>query len=57
MVADPADPGDVLRKIRECWTRRDEMRVRLQTRIPAVQQMARRNFDLLPRIVERARAR
>lgn len=57
MVADPADPGDVIRKIRECWTHRDAMRQRLNARIPVVQDMARRNFDLLPRVLEQFQAR
>ena len=50
-VADPIDLADVLQKVQQCWSKRVTIREHLSKRIPVVQELARENFNLLPRVL------
>jgi len=51
-VADPGDPEEIRGRIESCWTRRNELREHLILRMEDVRRLARRNFELLPRVIE-----
>lgn len=46
-LADPTVDGDLEEKIRECWKNRTAVRRELLERLPAVEEMARKNFTLV----------
>lgn len=56
-VADPSDADSMIAAVATCWSRRKEIREHLQRRIPEVQQLAHRNFDILPEIATRKKTR
>lgn len=49
-LADPFHSSDMIDKIAKCWKFKDEIRVKLKSRIPEVRNLARQNFDMLPKI-------
>lgn len=51
-VANPEDQNDILRKINECWEKRDKIKHELSKNIPLVKDKARKNFRLLKSLVE-----
>ena len=50
-LSDPEKPNDIINKINKCWNSRNEVRERLDKRIPVVKDMARQNFRLLKQII------
>jgi colanic acid/amylovoran biosynthesis protein len=55
-VADPARGDDLVRRINRCWHDRMQIREHLRKRMPEVKRLARRNFDLLPALLEMGEA-
>lgn len=51
-VADPANSDELKQILQACWTRRREIRENLARTIPAVQDLARRNFRLIREVME-----
>lgn len=51
LVADPAKPNDLTKKIDCCWQDRIKIQSDLKEKIPEVQAIARHNFDLLKSLV------
>jgi colanic acid/amylovoran biosynthesis protein len=47
------EPGSGVEAICSAWTRRHDIREILEARLPAVRQMAARNFDLLAKVIPR----
>lgn len=52
-VVDPSDPNGIRNGIHACWTRRNEIREHLRERMVEVRRLARRNFDLLPEVLNK----
>ncbi|NCD41934.1 MAG: polysaccharide pyruvyl transferase family protein [Bacteroidia bacterium] len=50
-VADPAEGDDLKQKKEKCWNNRVAYREFLQKKIPQVQALARKNFDLLKNMI------
>lgn len=50
-IADPHNQNDLISKVDYCWNNRYELHQHLLKRIPEVQEMARKNFDLLKTIL------
>ncbi len=50
-IADPSDSSDILGKINKCWINREQIKKQLVNKIPKVKKKARKNFDLLNRLM------
>lgn len=50
-VADPARKGDLIKKVDACWKERRRLREHLDSRIPEVRTLSRRNFEIVSELV------
>ncbi len=51
MVADPLRANDLIEKVAYCWRSRDKIKAHLVKKIPLVQQLAKKNFELLRELI------
>ena len=52
-IVDPTSSATIISVVEKCWKNRNEIRKKLEVRVPEIQQLARKSFDVMKEIMDK----